>query len=140
MKNGINLHTYSKQAELIITSLNPNRENMEFNIALIICDTTPKSVFKFMLSEFPTLKETSKFSNEKCEKYQEKSQCFVTFTTTSGKIDDLQEFLSNRMKIEEFIFNHQTNEPENKACTYLRKISYEVSPFHVLIEILYWKC
>ncbi|KAL4141463.1 hypothetical protein QTP88_004100 [Uroleucon formosanum] len=106
VKNGITSHTYSERAELIITSLNPNREIMEYNTSLIICDTTPKS----------------KQANEKCEKYQEKIKdyYFVTFTTTSGTFDNLREFLSDRMNPEE-------------------KTSYEVSPFHVLVEILYWK-
>ncbi|CAI6357895.1 unnamed protein product [Macrosiphum euphorbiae] len=105
VKNGITPHTYSERAELIIISLNPNRETMEYNTKLVICDTTPKPVFKYMLSEFSSLKETSKCSNEKCEKYQEKCQdrCFVTFTTTSGQVDDLQELVSNGMKTEEFM-------------------------------------
>lgn len=141
VRNGITSHTYSERAELIITSLNPNRETMEYNTTLVICDTTPKSVFKYMLSEFPTLKETSKCTNEKCEKYQEKchDHCFFTFTTTNGQVNDLQELVSNRMMSEEFICNHQINEPENMPCACLRKTSYEVSPLHVLIEILYWK-
>jgi len=43
VKNGITSHTYSERAELIITSLNPNRETMKYNTTLVICDTTPKS-------------------------------------------------------------------------------------------------
>lgn len=68
--NGINSNTYADRAELIIAFLDPNFEILQYNTTLILCDTTPKTIFDTMLSEFPTIKETSKCLNSSCIKYQ----------------------------------------------------------------------
>lgn len=136
--NGITSNTYTERAELIIFSLKPNIEELQYNTSLVICDTTPKTICKSMLCQFPTIVERSICSNLKCEKHKETLQPvhIITFNTTSSRIDDLQQFFTDRLNAEESLCNY-TN--ELSQCTGLRKTSFDVSPLHLLIEVLFWR-
>lgn len=138
--NGINLNTYVERAELILEFLNPNLQTLQYNSTLILCDTTPKTIFKAMISEFPTIKEISKCFYNSCKEYQKKSEniCFITYCTSNGAIDGLQDFLCERLMAEEkkyYFINNSNNSP----CISTRKIEFELSPLHDMVEILYWE-
>lgn len=135
VSNGITSNTYIERAEIIILSLNPHIEELEYNTSLIKCDTTLKTICKSMLCQFPTVIERSICSNKQCKKYQETVQPVhtITYSTTSGKIDDLQQFLNDRLITEESLCNYMSQ------CTSLKKTTFEISSLHVMIEILFWR-
>lgn len=139
VSNGISKSTYMKRAEIIISHLKPNIEKLEYNTSIAICDTTPKTILKSILSEFPTFVEKSSCTNNKCAKYQETCTPvnIITYNTTNGDIHGLQKHINN-MKMEEVLCNN-INEIDQSQCTNLKKISYELSSMHLFIEILLWK-
>lgn len=138
LKNGISSKSYTERAELIVEELNPNVEVLKNNVTLLICDTTAVEVIKAMLVDFPSVIKIIKCSNEDCEKhhpYQRAVNC-ITFQTTNGKIEELQEFLINYLCKEKLTCSKNS---QSTKCNGFQTIEPTISPVHIFIEILFWK-
>lgn len=134
---GVTSNSYSERAEIIINFLNPDREILQDNTALIMCDMTATTVLKNLLSEMPSLQESSKCSNQKCEKYIESIHSFSSIVyQTSGIIENLQQFLNKRLVIEESLCNK--NISNSQICNSKKYIVSKISTKHIFVEILLW--
>jgi len=131
VSKGITAHTYTDRAELIISLLDPELETLEYNTFFVKCETTPKTIFKSMFKEFPSIIERSSCSNAKCEKFQETYQPIynITYNTTNGIISGLQEFINSQFQIELKICNFM-NKLEKSQCSSQRITMFEVSPLY----------
>lgn len=74
--------------------------NFWFNTSLVKCDTTPKSVYKLILSKFPTLKKKSSCSKINIEKYKEicRPMNTINYNITSEIINCLQDLIVYHLK------------------------------------------
>lgn len=135
VKNGIMASTYSDRVKIILKILNPELQQMQYNTTLAICASTAGAVIKALLVENPTLIETISCTNINCKINESQSSVYITYQTSNDSLDDLQEFLYNRLTEEDRIC-------KLKNCTGKKTITPVLSPIHMIIEILYWnsKC
>jgi hypothetical protein len=115
-------------------------EVLQNNATLFICDTTAIKVIETMMMKFPTITESIICSNKNCEKYPsviERPISYITFETTNGKIQELQQFINKRLSVEKLACLHNKNVSSN--CTRFQNIVSKISPVLIFIEILFWK-
>jgi len=77
--------------------LNPQLKQLEYNTTFAICDATAESVLKVVLKKNLTINEISLCSNSECKRSLSQIVTYITYQTTDGSINDLQQFLDNRL-------------------------------------------
>lgn len=137
VKHGISSSTYSERADLIIDKMNLELQSIEYDITLAKCDSTFGNVLEMMLGDFPSVKEIIKCSSN-CElsKKSTHSLVYLTYVTTNGKINDIQQLLNDRQRSETSICGRMDSE---KICDGIKEIIFDTSEMHILIDILYWE-
>lgn len=90
-----------------------------------------------VLGDFPSVKETIQCSSN-CElsKKSIHSLVYLTFETTNGKINDLQQLLDDRQRSE---ISECGRVNSGNVCNGIKEIISETSEIHLFIDILYWE-
>lgn len=128
---GITASTYSDRAKFIVNMLNPELKQLEYNTTLAICDATAGSVLKAILKQTPTITEINLCSNSECKRSLSQVITYITYQTTDENINDLQQFLDNRLCVESSVCGYD-------ECIGIKSIDPIISNMHIIIEILYW--
>lgn len=101
--HGITSATYTERARIILNTLEPELQPLEYNTSLAICNTTAGLVIEKMYIKTPTVVEHISCSDPNCERTTSRPVVFFTFQTSDGSLSDLQIFLNRRLSIEKSV-------------------------------------
>lgn len=66
IKNGITAYTYSQRADIVLTSLNPAIQELEYGNSLVSCESTAGFIINELLREYPSAIEAINCSSNNC--------------------------------------------------------------------------
>lgn len=104
-------------------------EVLQNDITLFNCDATTTNVIKTLLSEFPTINESIKCSNQDCKIFlsaEKRPISCITFQTKNGQIQELQQFLNKRLCMEKLKCTQKQNYLSSH-CTGFQNIEYVIA-------------
>ncbi|KAL5240402.1 hypothetical protein ACI65C_007812 [Semiaphis heraclei] len=78
IKDGVSKSTYSKRADIIMTFMSPNVQELEYGNSLVTCDATMSHVINSLLSGIPSAKEVTECPSSTCER-SERSVIYLTY-------------------------------------------------------------
>lgn len=132
IKNEITAYTYSQRADIILTSLDPEIQELEYGNSLVSCETTAGFIINELLNENPSAIENIKCSSNDCNFKSESSIMYLTYQiNTEGQIKDMQTFLTERVKQD-----YMTCGPK---CDNVKTLETNISKIHLFIDVLYWE-
>jgi len=135
VKNDITSSTYTERANIILNIIEPELLPLEYNTSLAICNTTAGLVITKMNIK-PTVVEDIICSDPKCERNTSHPVVFLTFQTSDGSLNGLQQFLNQRLSTETSVCGYISS--KTLLCSITKTIISKLSPFHIFIEVLYW--
>jgi len=132
VENGITPKTYSQRAELIINHMNPSIEMLEYENALVLCESTIRYAINKLIMDAPSAKEIKKCSINSCDAQVESILKYLTFQVSDkNDIKELQSYIDTRTQTE------YMNCGDN--CSGIKTITTAISKIHLFIDILYWE-
>jgi len=139
VKKGINPTTYKERAQIILSYLEPETRNIEYEITLVSCHATAAFVIQKLFIDIPTAFDYTLCSDPKCE-YSTEIQKPVTYITfhTQDNLDGLQNFILERLTIDYLTCGH-IGQYQTNSCNGDKTIRTEASTKHLIIEILKWE-
>jgi len=105
VKKGVKSVTYKERAEIILRNLNPEINSVDYDVTLLSCNMTMATIIKKLCENIPTAIDYIICSNSQCE-YALLFQTpitNITFHTSHNSLDDLQDFLNERLSPEYLI-------------------------------------
>lgn len=110
--------------------MDPELRKLQYSTTLVLCESTVSNILKTMLKDIPSVEETIKCSTSNCHLNNKPTypQVYLTYQTTDGKINNLQKFLDDRLKIEQTLYGHCNSK---KYCDGVKEIMSNVSEMHL---------